>query len=639
MRSPVITAVAAAIATASALASPALAARPADPTVSARAALAADPATAKLAPGDRFDVVDVITDPDGEAHVRLDRIHRGVPVEGGDVVVHLDAKGRATGITAAQQSTITVDTDPAVTGAEAATKARDAVGGAAKAASAPKLVVTAGDERPALVWEVRVERRPGGPASDPATVTVDAEDGRVIDVADDMHEATGTGRSMYSGTVPMQTTPVAGGFAATDPLARMTVCTWSGSAPVCPLVDADNQWTGPGGGATAAADASYGGAQTAELFRSVFNRPTLLKDGSPITIYFASGWAGYSNAFYDSDLRWVKLFQGTLAGAKLPAELDIVGHELGHAVTMDTARLDPNGSESGGLNEATSDIFGTMVEFRANNPADPPDYVIGEHADIRLDGQPLRWMVEPSKDGPDWQGRRSPNCYSSAVSSMEVHFAAGLANKFFYMLAEGSNGAYGKAPTCEKPAVTGIGQIDAGRIWYKALTAYFTSTTRYQAPGSNDARAGTLAAAADLFGVCSTQYRAVQAAWTATLVEGEDLPCSGVFDNPTDVGIFDLKTSTSTITAALQGGKAPKATQVLVDIKHPRRGDLQIDLVAPDGTKRRVKSASTTDTGQNLFALYTVDASSSPAAGTWRLEVRDTRTGYNGYIDRWAISL
>ena len=34
--------------------------------------------------------------------------------------------------------------------------------------------------------------------------------------------------------------------------------------------------------------------------------------------------------------------------------------------------------ESGGLNESNSDIFGTMVEFFANNCARRPDYWIGE---------------------------------------------------------------------------------------------------------------------------------------------------------------------------------------------------------------------------------------------------------------------
>jgi Zn-dependent metalloprotease len=50
---------------------------------------------------------------------------------------------------------------------------------------------------------------------------------------------------------------------------------------------------------------------------------------------------------------------------------------MSHGVTAATANLNYSG-ESGGLNEATSDIFGTMVEFYANNSSDTPDYLIGE---------------------------------------------------------------------------------------------------------------------------------------------------------------------------------------------------------------------------------------------------------------------
>ena len=71
---------------------------------------------------------------------------------------------------------------------------------------------------------------------------------------------------------------------------------------------------------------------------------------------------------------------------------------MSHGVTANTAGLNYTG-ESGGLNEATSDIFGTGVEFYANNAADPGDYLIGEKIDINGDGTPLRYMDKPSKDG------------------------------------------------------------------------------------------------------------------------------------------------------------------------------------------------------------------------------------------------
>ena len=62
-------------------------------------------------------------------------------------------------------------------------------------------------------------------------------------------------------------------------------------------------------------------------------------------------------------------------------------------------------------------------------------------------------------------------------------------------------------------AITGIGRDAAQRIYYRALTVYFTSATTYP-----QARAKTLQAAADLYGSGSTQYNAVAAAWSAVNV-------------------------------------------------------------------------------------------------------------------------
>ncbi|CAM5629414.1 Neutral metalloproteinase OS=Streptomyces tendae OX=1932 GN=GUR47_36250 PE=3 SV=1 [Streptomyces tendae] len=188
--------------------------------------------------------------------------------------------------------------------------------------------------------------------------------------------------------------------------------------------------------------------------------------------------------------------------------LDVAGHEMSHGVTSNTAGLEYSG-ESGGLNEATSDIFGTGVEYFANNSADKGDYLIGEEIDINGDGTPLRYMDKPSKDGA------SKDYWDSGLGGVDVHYSSGPANHFFFLLAEGSgartvDGVEYDSPTSDGSAVTGIGRAKALQIWYKALTAYMTSTTDYA-----DARAATLSAASDLYGADSTEYKTVGAAWTA----------------------------------------------------------------------------------------------------------------------------
>ena len=116
--------------------------------------------------------------------------------------------------------------------------------------------------------------------------------------------------------------------------------------------------------------------------------------------------------------------------------LDIAGHEMSHGVNARTANLIYSG-ESGGLNEANSDILGTMVEFHANNSHDTPDYLIGEEVFLsNVSGSSsqtaLRYMFNPAADG------RSPNCYVNTLGDLDVHYSSGVANFFYYLLAEGT---------------------------------------------------------------------------------------------------------------------------------------------------------------------------------------------------------
>lgn len=194
--------------------------------------------------------------------------------------------------------------------------------------------------------------------------------------------------------------------------------------------------------------------------------------------------------------------------------LDITGHEMSHGVSARTTNLVYSG-ESGGLNEANSDILGTMVEFHANNSRDTPDYMIGEQVFLgNVTGSAnqcaLRYMYNPIADG------HSPNCYVNTIGSLDVHYSSGVANRFFYLLAEGSaaktySGVKHFAPTCNGSSLAGIGRAKAEKIWYRALTVYFTSTTGYA-----DARVATITAANDLYGVASAN--AVAAAWSAVNV-------------------------------------------------------------------------------------------------------------------------
>ncbi|WP_407640540.1 proprotein convertase P-domain-containing protein [Actinokineospora iranica] len=85
-------------------------------------------------------------------------------------------------------------------------------------------------------------------------------------------------------------------------------------------------------------------------------------------------------------------------------------------------------------------------------------------------------------------------------------------------------------------------------------------------------------------------------------------------------------------------GNAPSNLAVGVDIKHTYRGDLVIDLVAPDGTAYRVKNSSSSDSADNVVTTYSVNASAEVANGTWRLRVQDVYTADTGFIDAFRLT-
>ncbi|MGW0863493.1 MULTISPECIES: S8 family serine peptidase [Streptomyces] len=93
----------------------------------------------------------------------------------------------------------------------------------------------------------------------------------------------------------------------------------------------------------------------------------------------------------------------------------------------------------------------------------------------------------------------------------------------------------------------------------------------------------------------------------------------------------------SPISVTGRSGNAPSALQVGVDITHTYRGDLVIDLVAPDGSTYRLKSAAS-DSADDVRTTYTVNASSETANGTWKLRVQDTSAQDTGTLNNWKLT-
>ena len=499
----------------------------------AAAALADHAASLGLTGAQDTRVRDVIVDADGTQHVRYDRTYRELPVLGGDFIVHLAPDGDYRGADRATRASVSLATvTPKLSAPRAADLAADALRAAnpgellKRLTAKPELVVDALHGAPKLAWRTNAAALDslGNPVA--RTVLTDARTGARIDAWDTIESASGDGRSLYGGTVPLQTTQSGSAYQLKDAtrggtytgdaanktdLCFLTICL--SRAPSTVFTDADNHWgTGTAADrASAAVDAQYGTDVTWDYYRNVHGRTGIAGDGrgSYNRVHYGTR---YNNAFWDDTCFCMTYGDGDGTTFGPLVSLDVAGHEMSHGVTSSTAALTYSG-ESGGLNEATSDIFGTLVEWYAGNSADAGDYLIGEKVVRSGFGRDaLRYMDRPSRDGA------SADCWSTSVGDLDVHYSSGVANHFFYLLSEGSgtktiNGVTYNSPTYNGAAVTGIGRAKALQIWYKALTTYMTSTTNYKA-----ARTATLNAASALYGSTSTEYKAVAAAWSAVNV-------------------------------------------------------------------------------------------------------------------------
>ncbi|MFF1379627.1 S8 family serine peptidase [Streptomyces sp. NPDC058308] len=118
---------------------------------------------------------------------------------------------------------------------------------------------------------------------------------------------------------------------------------------------------------------------------------------------------------------------------------------------------------------------------------------------------------------------------------------------------------------------------------------------------------------------------------------GTTNPPGKKFTNTDDYAINDNATAESPITVTGVDGSAPASLSVPVVIQHTYIGDLQVQLIAPDGTAYTLKGYGTGGSSDNIDTTYTVNASSETANGTWKLRVSDNAAQDTGKIDSWGL--
>ncbi|MFF3419192.1 M4 family metallopeptidase [Streptomyces sp. NPDC002698] len=594
MRRPHIrrVAIAVAVTTAATLPGPAFAFAPneparvatsaSSPVAAARAAAFAHASATGVTRGDTLRAKDVMTDPDGKSHVRFVRTHRGLPVLGGDMVVHLGKRGEYLGVTRAADHVVEPSTVEAELTPEQAERKAEAV--AKGAADTARLVVDARDGAAALAYQVLVMDSDTTEAGGSSTVVVDARTGRIRSNTPNTDEfispslaatlrergesvsprtgiaagaatagpsgltgiaaagrypatAKGSGSSLFAGKVSLTTTRTARtSYVLKDPTRWNTETRdargqeLESFARGRAFTDGDNKWgTGTTSARTSAAvDAQYGITQTLDFYKKTFGRKGIKNNsaGARGMVHFGNK---VGNAFWDSYCGCMLYGDGDGQVFKKPlVVLDVTGHELTHGVVDATAALEPTRvdddgnqyGEAGALNESLADVFGSNVEFSANNPKNPPNYLVGEK--LGLAQKFLRRLDRPSLDVLE----ETIDYWSPAAYDTEVHAGSGVSSHAFYLLAEGSgrktiNGVTYDSPTYDGSRVTGIGRTKATAVFYRALTRYMVSTTDF-----HDARKATLKAAADMYGANSAEYKAVGKAWAAVNVTAANTPAA-----------------------------------------------------------------------------------------------------------------
>ncbi len=336
------------------------------------------------------------------------------------------------------------------------------------------------------------------------SVYVDALNGNVIHYTDiSMNCSTGTGSSAFNGAVTLHTKLSGSSYRSHNDCQSTNIFVYNcngGAESNTFYTDADNTWTGTS--QHSAVQAQWGVEKTYEYFNMVHGRASW--DGvSGDMIAYNNAYLGSNNACWGCAGNATTYYAGNTSAATDDWNTnDIVGHEFAHGVTQSSAGLIYYG-ESGALNESFSDIFGEMVESWSEGNC---DYLLA------ADREAIRSFINPNAYGqPDTY--LGDFWYTGDGDNGGVHYNSGVQNHWFYLLSEGGSGTNDLGQSYN---VTGITNVKARQIAYRALVMYLTYSSEYI-----DARRATLDAASDIYGQCSPEAIAVGNAWHAVGVESQ----------------------------------------------------------------------------------------------------------------------
>jgi vibriolysin len=448
-----------------------------------RPSLAPVLAAFRLHPAD-LQVRSMSVDEDGMRHVRYKQTFDGLEVVGGDLVAHVDIKGTIAGINGTARGDISptlgqsqISTDQAVA---AITADGRYAGMNASAMREVYLQDLSGGMHKA--YEAVVEGHRGlDPVRDKVYVDVDSR--QIVEVHPQIYFA--ENRKVYTAN---------GGSTTPGTLVR------SEGQPASSDVDVNGAYDGTG--------------DAYEAYKNFWGRDSYNNAGATLTstVHYS---VNYCNAFWSDQLQQMVYGDGNSSQgcSPLARSVDVTAHELTHAVTANESGLVYSG-ESGGMNEAMSDIFGAFVEAWTDGgktgtlAVSANTWLVGE----KVIAPALRWMCDPQQDG------QSADHWTSSVGNLDVHYSSGVGNLAFCLLSQGGKHPRGLNSTVNVP---GIGMDKAIRIFYKANVDILTSSSNYAA-----FRTATETAATQL-GYDQATKDSVSCAWAAVSVGTAPSACGG----------------------------------------------------------------------------------------------------------------
>ena len=477
-----------------------------------------------------------VTDELGHRYFKLRQTYAGVPIAAAEVVVQVAEDGAVLAVAGRPLPGLRVGTTPQLTGERALGIALDRLvtaGSSRKIHEAPVLQIHTDEDggKAALTYRAVVEYiGQNGFAFE--EIFVDAGSGDVIAQHSRIHR--GLEREIYDGKKK---------------------CLQTGDEIPGTLLFKE------GGTSTdTSGKAAYDNTgATYWFYKNFFGRDSYDGAGaklvSSVHLQFSNGFScdGNNAAWLGSPYNQMVYGDGDGAIFKpLAGALDVTAHELTHAVTDVSSDL-TYANESGALNEAMSDILGSVAEAwvasggtSAGNPASvavtAKTWQIGEDITVAgsLPGNALRFMDNPTADA--YSKDYYPERLTGSSDNGGVHGNSGIANLAFYLLSQGGTHPRGKTTT----RVDGIGIGKAGKIFFTANTTLFTASTNFAS-----ARNLTAQAAKTLYGDCSPEWTSTQKAWDAVGVGGTWTPCGTTGDTTAPTAAVTAPASGATVSGTV----------------------------------------------------------------------------------------